>query len=219
MMNDYEIKQTGEPVTYGDGAIRNTKEGKGRYDLIPMEPMTSIMNAYHDKNFIAEIDAIANEDAFIVTLYKYAFNRKFAYVIILLSLGNDIHGCGFHIFSDEIGEWFASMIEYLAEHFEKGAKIYGEHNCEKGIPLESFIDSGLRHMTQYINVTGDREENHWIAAIWNFWMAEWTMLKQNKSLSDVTSGDEFIDIGSLIMNSIFGENASDDDASEDVTEE
>lgn len=217
-MTDYEIKQTGEPVVYGDGAIRNTKDGKGRYDLIPMEPMTSIMKAYRDKNFIAEIDAIANEDAFIVTLYNYAINRKFAYAIILLSLGCDMHGIRWHVYSDEIGENFASMIEYLAEHFEKGAKIYGEHNCEKGIPLESFIDSGLRHMTQCINVTGDREENHWIAAIWNFWMAEWTMLKQNRSLSDVTSGDEFINIAAL-MDSIFGENASDDDASEDVPEE
>lgn len=216
-MSDYKIKQTGEPVVYGDGAIRNTKEGKGRYDLIPIEPMSSIMDVYHDKNFITEIDAISNEDEFVVCLYNYAINRKFAYAIILLCLGNDIHGIGWHIYSDEIGEYFASMIEYLAEHFEKGAKIYGEHNCEKGIPLESFIDSGLRHMTQYINVSGDREENHWIAAIWNFWMAEWTMLKQNKSLSDVTSGDEFINIATL-MDNIFGENVS-DDTSVDTTEE
>ena len=37
-----DIKVTGTPMTYGDGATRNTKEGKGRFDLIPPEPMEII---------------------------------------------------------------------------------------------------------------------------------------------------------------------------------
>jgi hypothetical protein len=72
----------------------------------------------------------------------------------------------------------------LAVHFEKGAKIYGEHNCEKGIPKWSFIDSGLRHLTQFLN--GEDDENHYIAAIWNFWMLMWTVIKE-KTEFDNTS--------------------------------
>jgi hypothetical protein len=68
----------------------------------------------------------------------------------------------------------------LAQHFENGAKIYGERNCEKGIPKWSFIDSGMRHATQYLS--GRTDENHFIAAIWNFWMLMWTIQKENDML-------------------------------------
>ena len=66
------------------------------------------------------------------------------------------------------------MLYDLAIHFQKGAEKYGERNCEKGIPEWSFKDSGLRHMCQYLD--GKNDENHFIASIWNFWMAEWTVL-------------------------------------------
>ena len=75
----------------------------------------------------------------------------------------------------------------LAVHFENGAKIYGEHNCEKGIPKWSFIDSGLRHLTQFLN--GEDDENHYIAAIWNFWMLLWTVLKEKSE----TESNELFD--------------------------
>ena len=44
---------------------------------------------------------------------------------------------------------------------------------EKGIPLWSFRDSGLRHLCQWLD--GKNDENHFIAAIWNFMMAMWTI--------------------------------------------
>lgn len=53
----------------------------------------------------------------------------------------------------------------LARHFERGAKKYEERNWEKGIPISSFIDSGLRHLLRYLN--GDCNEDHLCAAAWN----------------------------------------------------
>lgn len=53
----------------------------------------------------------------------------------------------------------------LAQHFESGAKKYGDRNWEKGQPLSRYIDSALRHINNYME--GDRAEDHLIAAVWN----------------------------------------------------
>jgi hypothetical protein len=201
-MSEYKIKVDGTPQTYGEGATRNSKEGKGRYDLIPTEPMMSIMVAYNDTAFLREIEAVRSADAMIMLLYNHAMRREFAYVIILLSLSHDINEFGDRYYhTSKIGSCISGMMEELAHHFEKGALIYGEHNCEKGIPIDSFIDSGMRHMAQFINVTGDREENHWIAAIWNFWMAEWTICMNNKKTFEDTNIRSYQDIMSQIFES------------------
>ena len=66
-------------------------------------------------------------------------------------------------FFNEFTKSFMPTMKELAVHFENGAKIYGEHNCEKGIPKWSFIDSGLRHLTQFLN--GEDDENHYISIL------------------------------------------------------
>jgi len=53
----------------------------------------------------------------------------------------------------------------LSRHFEEGARKYEDRNWEKGIPLHSFIDSGLRHICQFL--MGMRDEPHLEAACWN----------------------------------------------------
>ena len=58
-----------------------------------------------------------------------------------------------------------SAILRLARHFEKGCERYGDRNWERGIPIDSFIDSGLRHLLQYMR--GDKDEDHLCAAAWN----------------------------------------------------
>ena len=54
----------------------------------------------------------------------------------------------------------------LAKHFENGAKKYGERNWEKGLPLNSFVDSGYRHLLLYM--AGEKDEDHLVACAWNF---------------------------------------------------
>lgn len=53
----------------------------------------------------------------------------------------------------------------LAIYFEKGADKYGDRNWEKGIPYSSFVNSGLRHLGQFM--TGKKDENHLVACVWN----------------------------------------------------
>ena len=53
----------------------------------------------------------------------------------------------------------------MAQHFENGAKVYGDRNWEKGQPLSRYLDSAMRHLVEYLG--GGRSEDHIIACAWN----------------------------------------------------
>lgn len=59
---------------------------------------------------------------------------------------------------------WAAIIE-VAKHCENGAKKYGEHNVDKGLPTHSFCDSAARHLAKYLD--GWVDEPHLLAATWN----------------------------------------------------
>ena len=65
-----------------------------------------------------------------------------------------------------------SVISDLAKHFETGAEKYGDNNWKKGQPLSSYFDSAQRHLSQV--ATGETNENHLMAAIWNLVAMYWT---------------------------------------------
>lgn len=159
VMKENEVKM----VNYGE-AIRETKNGKGRFDLIPSEVINRVLTTIMKNN----TGAITNKDSsvFKTNAMKQAFDRD--YVPAIISLIRAKYGI-----SDDISA-FAKTLKELAIHFQIGAEKYGERNCEKGLPLSSFRDSGLRHLTQYVN--GETDEPHFISAIWNFVMAEWTIM-------------------------------------------
>lgn len=54
----------------------------------------------------------------------------------------------------------------LARLYEAGAVKYGDRNWEKGQPLARMIDSALRH--GFAALEGQMDEDHIIAAAWNF---------------------------------------------------
>ena len=66
----------------------------------------------------------------------------------------------------------------LAVHYEKGCKKYGDRNWEKGIPVNIFLNSAMRHLVKTIK--GMRDENHLISAIWNLFCAYETILRIQK---------------------------------------
>lgn len=152
MSENYNINMDGEYHEFEGGAVRYTKTGKGRFDLIPMEIINEILYYPFDEPVDPKtehtefhiMDAITNHDApdviRSITAVKY---------------GDGI----FEVKS------IAKMLLDLAIHYEKGAEKYGVDNWKKGIPKESFWDSGCRHTMQYL--AGNTDEPHWIAAIWN----------------------------------------------------
>lgn len=169
-MEDYEIKVDGHEHSFEGGAIRYEKD-KGRFDLIPtdvehrlLEKLRTIVNEniefpfgyYEILNYLTKVNDKDNEDRFIDIIIALTFDKY-------LSAGG-------------IYDRYNAMLRDLAIHFQKGAKKYGERNCEKGIELWSFIDSGTRHTLQFLS--GETDEPHYISAIWNFWMADWTIHKK-----------------------------------------
>lgn len=88
------VKHDKEKVKFDTGATRETKKGKGRFDLLPFHGITRV-----------------------------------------------------------------------AHVMEKGATHHGDRNWEKGIPLASYIDSALRHISQYMQ--GMKDEDHIGQAAWN----------------------------------------------------
>lgn len=64
-----------------------------------------------------------------------------------------------------------NAILQVSKHCEAGAQKYGEHNVDKGIPVHSFMDSGLRHAAKHMS--GQVDEPHLVAACWNMlWALE-----------------------------------------------
>ena len=59
---------------------------------------------------------------------------------------------------------WAAIME-VSKHCEAGAKKYGEHNVDKGIPTSSLCDSAMRHLAKYLD--GWKDEDHLLAAAWN----------------------------------------------------
>lgn len=65
---------------------------------------------------------------------------------------------------------WAAIME-VSKHCEAGAKKYGEHNVDRGIPTSSLCDSAARHLAKYLD--GWTDENHLVAAVWNLlWALE-----------------------------------------------
>lgn len=63
-------------------------------------------------------------------------------------------------------------IERIAQHFENGARKYGDRNWQKGQPLHVYLDSGLRHTFKLLD--GWSDEDHAAAAAWNLLAYMWT---------------------------------------------
>ena len=57
----------------------------------------------------------------------------------------------------------------LSKHCEAGARKYGEHNVDKGIPTSSLCNSAARHLAKYLD--GQTDEDHLLAAAWNLMWA------------------------------------------------
>lgn len=70
--------------------------------------------------------------------------------------------------------WNAIM--EVSKHCENGAIKYGEHNVDRGIPVHSLMDSGIRHAAKHF--IGMKDEPHLTAACWNFlWALEMELTK------------------------------------------
>lgn len=152
-----ELVDSGERTTFGTGAMREVLEDKGRCDLLPLKQ-------------IAEIYKQGSKDQTAVSIFGHldsyirTGNSQDLYDVLLLFMGD------YYKLSYETG-YETAMLD-LAKHYQDGARKYADRNWEKGLPLHSFIDSGVRHYLKFIR--GDTDEPHDRAFMWNIVGAIWT---------------------------------------------
>ena len=139
------IVDSGNRTTFESGAVRDVQEGKGRCDLMPLQVISNLFAG----------------DNIICNLARYQETEN------TLELYKALRGCS-QLFSN-----IADMCLELAIHFEEGCKKYGERNWEKGIPVERYIDSAVRHYLKYLR--GDKDERHDRALVWNICCLIWTV--------------------------------------------
>ena len=148
------ITDSGKRTEFASGAVRDTQEGKGRCDLLPLD----IVADCYAREFGTE------DSACKIFQYMYGFTQDGDPVWLFYAL-EEFLGEAYD------GKWSALFLE-VAIHFEEGAKKYAERNWEKGIPLQRFVDSACRHYLKWLR--GDKDEPHDRAFCWNLLAGMWT---------------------------------------------
>ena len=159
------IKDSGDRREFETGAVRDMHVGKGKFDLMPLDVVSNILCG----------DRVLHELAYFMSsrdnihLYSAIHNA-------LESGDSDgnvmFNGCVY------------TMLLEVAIHFEEGAEKYGPHNWQRGLPVDCYIDSAVRHYIKWLR--GDDDERHDRAFMWNLICCIWET-KQNRSIerSDV----------------------------------
>lgn len=170
-----DIKMDGEPATFPDGAVRYTKTGKGRFDLIPHEFIDSLIKGVN--RFYESIDesTVLNRNNIQEHMLHAAYAGDYAFAVALLLIFDPKYSNTNQDSVDNTEPLTITlsnllmcmnyMIKELAEYYEICATKYPPDNWKKGIPVQSFRDSGLRHLTKYL--MHETDENHRIAFVWN----------------------------------------------------
>ena len=146
--DDSPIKDSGERQEFSTGAVRDIQTGKGRCDLMPLDIISEFMTMKPEKDYlsyIADFQETENYENLIGAAASFA-DKYFA-------------------------DRETAVLEYAIQ-LENGAIKYGPRNWQKGIPLDRYVDSGIRHYMKHLR--GDNDERHDRAALWNMLCGAWT---------------------------------------------
>ena len=142
------IKDSGERRTFETGAVRDIQEGKGRPTLMPLRVVSRLLGK-QTGDYVFQCIAAFTETG--ETRHLYAALLKF----VVMAYGSEPE----------------TMIRETAKHFEEGAKKYGENNWQKGLPINCYLDSAIRHYLKWRR--GDKDEPHHNAFCWNLICCIW----------------------------------------------
>lgn len=157
------LKDSGARVSFDSGATRDIQPDKGRCDLLPIDTIVDYFRSVDGEH--SKIGDILEQ------IYRFIKTKDVNYIYSAVSI----------FVTSEFSDNYTAILE-LSKHFQQGANKYGERNWEKGIPLHSYIDSGVRHLLKYYRK--DEDERHDRAFIWNMLCGCWT-LKHYPELDDI----------------------------------
>ena len=143
------IKDSGARSEFQTGAIRDIQAGKGRPTLMPLQVVARLLDKELDGDPV--MSAIADFAETGDTYHLYQALVKFAV----------------WVYEDTV----ETMLLEVAIHYEMGCAKYGEDNWKKGIPVNCYLDSAIRHYLKYRR--GDTDEPHDRAFVWNIMCCIW----------------------------------------------
>lgn len=181
---------------FDTGAVRDIQEDKGRCDLAPLS-VEGMVTKYWKEHFPFELvrnyKDIEVSDIYDIILlnishYQWTGDCNSLLESICLFVENSAIWHNNDMYDSSI-VWNLNTPICLAlldvsHHYKEGAQKYGERNWEKGIPLHSYIDSGVRHLIKFVG--GYKDERHDLAFIWNMMGCIYThKFTNNESLLDI----------------------------------
>lgn len=170
-------KDDGIKTTFSTGAQRDTRKGKGRYDLLPVCALLRYYN-YHQESIIIfeREESLRTADQAIIYLFKYlAGHHDYDYLALAAYAVTGAAATEEYIEEYNCGVLPPLAIDRLAKRYEFGCDLYGDRNWEKGQPISVLIDSALRHLFMYID--DHINEDHLAAAMWNIFGAMFMEIK------------------------------------------
>lgn len=143
------ILDSGDRTQFASGAVRDMREGKGKFDVMPLEVLARYLAEDED-----DVDMV------IWNLNMFLRTRETSYLYDALTY-----------FDEKSWDNPYTLCLETAIHFEQGAKKYGPDNYRLGIPVECYIDSATRHYIKWLR--GDTNEPHHRAVCWNVMCCIW----------------------------------------------
>ena len=174
-----EIKDSGNRREFSTGAVRDMAEGKGRCDLLPLDVISDLFVELKCEKY-ERVNIILNYLNSALEIWKGE----------LLSWDSNRMDCVVDFLYDTLKEFlkqsdFAdipTMVLELSVHFEQGANKYTEDNWKRGIPVNCYIDSAIRHYLKWLR--GDTDERHDRAFVWNIVCCIWEVEHNGKRNTD-----------------------------------
>jgi hypothetical protein len=132
------------------------------------------------------LDVVANHisDPCLTDIYHFEVDGSVAHLYLALTKFANRYATG--PVPVKLSKKFASMYLDVSKQFEEGAKKYGEHNWQKGIPVTCYIDSAVRHYLKIL--AGWTDEPHDRAFVWNLMCCIWTC--EHKPELNTYTGDD-----------------------------
>lgn len=160
MANEKEIKDSGQRTEFESGAVRDMQgEEKGACHLLPLDV----------------IEGLFSDELATILLFIQGFLDDFKIENLYRAL---------RLFAHYKKITIPQMILEVSIHYRDGAKKYKPHNWKLGIPVSSYISSGVRHLLK--DIDGQCDERHDRAFVWNMLGAIWTM-QHKPELNDLPS--------------------------------
>ena len=174
-----EIKDSGNRREFSTGAVRDMAEGKGRCDLLPLDVISDLFVELKCEKY-ERVNIILNYLNSVLEIWKgetlsWDSNCVDFVVDYLYNALKEF------LKQSDFGD-IPTMILELSVHFEQGANKYTEDNWKRGIPVNCYIDSAIRHYLKWLR--GDTDERHDRAFVWNIVCCIWEVKNHGKGSKD-----------------------------------